>query len=109
VTGDMHPQVAAVLRQAQELQSIMDAQLDKMNTQTFTGSDEAQTVEVTLDGHHQLKDVVIADGLLRHGAATVESRLNEALHHATEAAIASIESDRERIDALVAELTEPDA
>ena len=36
----MHPEVAAVLRQAQQLQSLMDEQLHKMNTQTFTASDE---------------------------------------------------------------------
>ncbi|MCK0177026.1 MULTISPECIES: YbaB/EbfC family nucleoid-associated protein [Mycobacteriaceae] len=104
----MHPAVAAVLRQARELQSIMDAQLQKMNTDTFTGSDASRTVEVTLDGHHQLTDVYIADGTLRLGAQTVEARLNEALQNATEAATAAIEADRERIDAMVAELTDRD-
>jgi DNA-binding protein YbaB len=102
----MHPQVAAVLAQAQQLQSIMDEQLHKMNSQTFTASDETETVEVTLDGHHHLTGVHIEDGLLRHGAHVVEHRLNEALQNAAEAATAAIEADRERIDAQVAELTE---
>ncbi|WP_422749933.1 YbaB/EbfC family nucleoid-associated protein [Mycobacterium sp. WMMD1722] len=102
----MHPAVAAVLRQARELQSIMDAQLQKMNSDTFVGSDESGTVEVTLDGHHQLTDVYIEEGLLRHGAQTVAARLNEALQNATAAATAAIEADRERIDAMVAELTD---
>ncbi|WP_197376066.1 YbaB/EbfC family nucleoid-associated protein [Mycolicibacterium baixiangningiae] len=102
----MHPQVAAVLAQAQQLQSIMDEQLHKMNSQTFTASDETETVQVTLDGHHHLTGVHIEDGLLRHGAHVVERRVNEALQNATEAATAAIEADRERIDAQVAELTE---
>lgn len=109
MTEEMHPQVAAVLRQAAQLQSLMDAQLDKMNTETFTGADETETVAVTLDGHHQLTGVHLAEGVLRHGAATVQQRLNEALHNATAAATASIEADRERLDAMVARLTEPGA
>ena len=52
MTDDMHPEVAAVLKQARRLQSLMDDQLDKMASDTFTGSDEDETVEVTLNGHH---------------------------------------------------------
>lgn len=106
MTGEMHPQVAAVLAQAQQLQSIMDEQLHKMKHRTFTASDEAETVEVTLDGHHQLTSVHIEEGLLRLGVPVVEQRLNEALQNATEAAAAAIDADRERIDEQVAELTE---
>jgi DNA-binding protein YbaB len=105
VTDEMHPEVAAVLKQAQQLQSIMDGQLHKMSTQTFTATDEAETVEVTLNGHHHLTGAFIEDGLLRLGAQEVEQRLNEALQNATAAATAAIEEDRERIDAAVAEIT----
>jgi DNA-binding protein YbaB len=105
----MHPAVAAVLKQAEQLQSLMDAQLEKMRTETFIGTDQTETVEVTLDGHQQLTDVHLSDGVLRHGAATVQQRVNEALHNATAAATASIEADRERLDAMVARLTDPDA
>ena|ERR1700704_6334799 len=101
----MHPQVAAVLKQAQRLQSLMDDQLTKMNTESFTATDEAETVEVTLNGHHWLTDVFIEDGLLRLGAETVEGRVNEALQKAVLKASASIDADRERIDAVVAEIT----
>lgn len=104
-TGDMHPQVAAVLRQAQRLQSLMDEQLNKMDSESFTARDESDTVEVTLNGHHWLKDVFIEDGLLRLGSNTVEERLNEALQNATAEATASIDADRERLDAVVAEIT----
>ena len=106
MTDEMHPQVAAVLQQAQRLQSIVDDQLHKMNTETFTATDEAKTVEVTLNGHHYLTGVFISDGLLRLGARVVQERIHEALRNATAAATQSIEADRERIDAAVAEITE---
>jgi DNA-binding protein YbaB len=102
---EMHPQVAAVLQQAQRLQSVMDEQLAKMNTETFTATDEAKTVEVTLNGHHWLTDLFIEDGLLRLGAGTVEARINEALGKATAKATESIQADRERLNELVAEIT----
>ncbi|MGV0743577.1 YbaB/EbfC family nucleoid-associated protein [Mycolicibacterium sp. XJ870] len=108
MTDNVHPQVAAVLRQAQRLQSLMDDQLHKMNTEAFTGTDETDTVEVTLNGHHHLTSVFIEDGLLRLGAATVEQRLNEALQKATAAATASIEADREWLDSIVADITAED-
>jgi DNA-binding protein YbaB len=101
----MHPQVAAVLAQAQRLQSVMDDQLAKMNTQTFTASDETETVEVTLNGHSWLTDVFIEDGLLRLGAETVQARVNEALQKAMEEATSSLDADRERIDSIVADIT----
>jgi DNA-binding protein YbaB len=94
----MHPEVAAVLKQAQRLQSLMDEQLTKMNGETFTAADESDTVEVTLNGHHWLTDVYIEAGLLRLGAEVVRSRVNEALQKATAQALRSIEADRERID-----------
>ena len=105
MTDDMHPEVAAVLKQAQRLQALMDEQLSKMDSESFTATDESETVEVTLNGHHWLKDVFIEDGLLRLGASTVEQRLNEALQNATADATASIDADRERLDAVVAEIT----
>lgn len=105
MTDEMHPEVTAVLHQAQRLQSMMDDQLHRMSTQTFTGTDESETVEVTLNGHHQLTGVFVEDGLLRLGVDTVQQRLNEALQNANEAAAASVAADRERIDAAVAQLT----
>lgn len=102
---EMHPEVAAVLQQAQRLQSVMDEQLAKMNTESFTATDQAKTVEVTLNGHHWLTDLFIEDGLLRLGADTVEARINEALGNATAKATESIDADRARLNELVAEIT----
>lgn len=102
---DVHPQVAAVLKQAQRLQSLMDDQLAKMAGESFTATDESETVEVTLNGHQWLTNVFIEDGLLRLGADTVSARVNEALRNAEATASASIDADRERIDAAVIEIT----
>ncbi|KUI21539.1 DNA-binding protein [Mycobacterium sp. GA-1285] len=102
----MHPDVAAVLRQAQQLQSVMDEQLHRMNSKTFTGTDELDTVRVTLDGHHRVTGAVIEDGLLGLGVEEVQKRLNEALENASAAATASFEADRDRIDAAVADITD---
>lgn len=108
MSGEIHPQVAAVLRQARQLQSVMDEQLHKMSSESFTASDDTNTVEVTVNGHQQLKSVFIQDGLLRLGAQAVTERLNEALHKATAAATVSVEADRERLDRMVAALTTED-
>jgi DNA-binding protein YbaB len=100
----MHPEVAAVLRQAQRLQSLMDDQLTKMNSETFTAADESDTVEVTLNGHHWLTDVYIEDGLLRLGADVVQDRVNEAVQKASAKAALSIAADRELLDEKIAEI-----
>jgi DNA-binding protein YbaB len=105
VTDEMHPEVAAVLQQAQRLQSVMDDQLHRMDTQTFTGTDETETVEVTLNGHHLLTGAYIEEGLLRLGVEVVQQRLNEAIRNATAAASAALEADRERMDAAIAQIT----
>lgn len=101
----MHPEVAAVLRQAGRLQELMDQQLHKMASESFTATDESETVEVTLNGHQHLVDVFIADGLLRLGSDTVEQRLNEALLNATAEASESIAADQDRLNEAVAEIT----
>lgn len=106
MTSEMHPHVAAVLKQAQRLQSALDEQLHKMETEKFTATDESETVEVTLNGHHWLTDVFIKDGSLRLGSRTVEQRVNEALQNATTQAVASIEADRERLDAVLVDITD---
>jgi DNA-binding protein YbaB len=106
VTAEMHPQVAAVLQQADRLLSIMDDQLDKMKSEKFTATDESKTVEVTLNGHQWLTDVFINEGLLRHGSETVAQRLNEALRNATTEASAAMQADWERLDATFAEITD---
>lgn len=105
MNDDMHPQVSAVLSQAHRLQSLMDDQLHKMSTQTFIATDDTGTVEVSLNGHHRLVSVFIEAGLLRQGAQIVSARLNEALQKAASEASASIDADREQLDAMLNVLT----
>jgi DNA-binding protein YbaB len=105
MTAEMHPQVAAVLKQAERLQSLVDEQLNKMAQGVFTATDETETVEVTLDGHHLLKDLFIEQGLLRLGVETVQARINEALQRASAKASEAIQADRSRIDTEVEEIT----
>jgi DNA-binding protein YbaB len=102
----MHPEVAAVLQQANRLVSIMDDQLHKMKSEKFTATDEAETVEVTLNGHQWLTDVFISEGLLRYGPENVAQRLNEALRTASAQVAASIHDDWERLDATFAQIAD---
>ncbi len=106
MTDKTHPQVAAVLQQADRLLSVMDDQLHKMKSDKFTATDESETVEVTLNGHQWLTDVFINEGLLRHGSETVANRLNEALRNATSQAAASMQADWERLDAAFTEIAD---
>lgn len=102
--ADVHPAVAAILNQAQRLQQVLDDQLHKMSTETFTATDEAKTVEVTLDGHHNLAGLFIKDGLLREGVPTVQQRIAEALANATTKATGSIAADNARINDVIADI-----
>jgi DNA-binding protein YbaB len=94
---EMHPQVAEALRHAQEFQSALEEQQRRTATETFTGADEAKTVEVIIDGSHALKNLYIEDGLLRLGADEVEERINAALQKAQAAASASIVAQQEQL------------
>ena len=75
-------QVRQVLQQTEEVQSTLDEFQHRMNNDTFAGTDEDRTVQVTLNLRRWVKGVYIEDGLLRLGAATVAQRLNEALQNA---------------------------
>jgi DNA-binding protein YbaB len=98
--------VASALHDARLLISVMDDLLHKMGAATFTGTDEHRSVVVTVNGHHQLIDIVMSDGLLRRrGVETVEQRLNEALRNANDAATASLTADQKEIEVLIAEVS----
>jgi DNA-binding protein YbaB len=87
------PDMDAALQQAQLAQSSLEDFMHGMNTGTFTGADDARTVEVTINGRQWLTDLYIEDGLLRLGAETVGARLNEAVGNAQAAATASSSSN----------------
>ncbi|WP_373234399.1 YbaB/EbfC family nucleoid-associated protein [Mycobacterium marinum] len=84
---EMDPQVAQVLALAGRFQSALDGTLNQMNTGTFRGTDDTETVEVMINGHQWLTGVRIADGLLKEvGSEVVGARINQALKNAQAAA-----------------------
>ena len=93
------PDMDAALQQAQLAQSSLEDFMHAMNTGTFTGTDDARTVEVTINGRQWLTDLYIEDGLLRLGAETVAARLTEAVHSAQAAATAGVEAQQEQLSA----------
>ena len=86
-----------VLRHAQHIQSAVDEQLFELNARSFTGTDEALTVAVTVDGRQRLTGLQIKDGLLLLGAETVAQRINEAILEAQAAATVANGAAQERL------------
>lgn len=102
MTEQIDPRVAAVLHQAELLQAVMDTQLRKVNTETFSATDDTGTVKVTLNAEQQMVDVHIENGLLRRlGAATIQQRLNHALRNASATATAATLADQQRLDTIL--------
>jgi len=97
MSTEMHPQVAEALRQAELFQSALEGQMHARKTETFTASDEAESVEVTLDGRLCMTGLLIEDGLLRLGSDAVEERINEALRNAQAAATEAMDADQARL------------
>ena len=101
----MHPDVAAILRDAKRLEDVLEERLHQIKTGRFTAANDDRTVEVTLDGEYQMVDVFITDGLLRKGIPVVESAINDALAKANSEVDASATAASARINAVVAEIT----
>ncbi|EPQ70543.1 hypothetical protein MMEU_4982 [Mycobacterium marinum str. Europe] len=70
--------------------------MHRTNSGSFAGTDEAKTVDVTLNGRQWLTDLHIEEGLLRLGAEAVEQRINEALQDADAVASAGIEARQQQ-------------
>ena len=102
---DIHPDVAAILREAKRLEDVLEERLHQIRTGRFTASDQAGTVEVTLDGQHRIVDVFIAEGALRKGISAVEDAVNEALLKANAEVDASAAAASIKINEVVAEIT----
>ena len=93
---EMHPDVADMLQASQQMQQLADEHMHKLNTQSFKGTDETKTVEVTINAHRWLTDLYIKDGLLRLGTETVAQRINEAINNALASANAAREGDQQQ-------------
>lgn len=62
---ELDPHVARALTLAARFQSALDGTLNQMNNGSFRATDEAETVEVTINGHQWLTGLRIEDGLLK--------------------------------------------
>ena len=106
MSTEMHPQVTEALRQAQRFQSALDGHINRTNTESFTATDEAKTVEVKVDGHGWLTGLFIADGVLRLGSKTVQQRVIEALRNAQAASTATVEAEQEQLIASLGDIAD---
>jgi len=97
MTTGMHPQAAEALRQVQRFTSVIEDQMRWEKTESFTGTDEAETVEVTVDGRRYLTGLHIDDSLPQLGSETMEQRINEAVRNAQAAASAGIDAENEQL------------
>lgn len=97
MTIDAHPQMAAAMEEFQRFNEVLEGQLRRRSAETYTATDEAETVEVTINGDSCLTDLHIEGGLLRLGAEAVERRINEALQKAQAEASANFDAQYEQI------------
>jgi DNA-binding protein YbaB len=80
------PQLAGV-------QAMLDAQVARMHAESFVATDEAGTVEVTVNGVQRLVDLSFDPRILNLGAQEVAARINEALLAATQFAHDCVAAD----------------
>ena len=106
--AETDPRLAEALQQTQRFISALEDDKHRASNESFTGTDEAETVKVTVNGDRRLTGLHIQQGLLRLGAPTVRQRINEALQNAHAAALAVAEEQQqhlgESLDAIVASL-----
>ncbi|WP_139331382.1 YbaB/EbfC family nucleoid-associated protein [Mycobacterium sp. IS-1264] len=103
MTSPGHPQVGHMMRHFEVVKSLLDEEVERMGAESFVVSDQAGTVEVTLNGHLRLTDLRIDPRILGLGAAEVTARINEALGAATDFACDCVETDLEELHGRVAE------
>jgi DNA-binding protein YbaB len=78
----------------------------RTDTENFRGTDQAETVEVTLNGHRCLTGLEIEEGLLRLGAETVQQRINEALLNAQGAATEARQAENAQLVRTLVDITQ---
>jgi ESX secretion-associated protein EspL len=79
-------QTTEVLDELKKFTDVLEGAMKQQGAGTFAARDEAETVEVVINGERVVTELHIEDGLLRLGAETVEERINEALGKANAAA-----------------------
>jgi DNA-binding protein YbaB len=106
MSAETHPQVAEAMLQVQQFQSALEDQVHRTDTETFTATDEAETVQVAINGRHWLTGLYIENGLLRLGAETVGQRITEALQKVHAAATEAVAAEQQQLMASLADITD---
>lgn len=107
MSSEMDLEMTETLGHMQRVESLIDEQVHRLDTEFFRGTDEAKTVGVTLNGLQCLTGLYIEDGLLRLGAETVAQRINEAVRNAQAIATAANEAQQQRFIESMAAIVGP--
>ena len=103
MTDHVHPRVTQVLHRAHRLQALMDRELAKRESRTFTGTDDGHIAEVTLDG--RTRATVVVPDLRMLNDLTATDRITAAHRAASAEFDAMTAADADRIEASIAEIT----
>jgi DNA-binding protein YbaB len=98
MSAETDTRAAEALQRTQQFLSVLEDQMHRTKTETFTATDEAETVEVTVNAERWLTDLRIEHGLLRLGAETVRERINEALRKAQATALSAAEKEEGQLE-----------
>lgn len=97
MSTEAHPQAVEALDQLKRFNSALEDHVHRTTTETYTATDEAESVKVVLDGNRTLTGLYLEEGLLRLGAETVQNRINEALLNAQAAAESGFEANQQQL------------
>jgi len=98
MTSQTDPQVQEALQQTQRFISALEDDKHRTSNQSFSATDEAETVTVVVNGDRWLTGLRIEHGLLRLGHETVQQRIQEALHNAQAAAMEDAEEEQQKLE-----------
>jgi DNA-binding protein YbaB len=82
MTTETDPRVTEAQQWLEQSISAIEDEQHRADNQSFKATDDANTVEVVINGKRWLTGLYIEPGLLRLGAETVQQRILEALQKA---------------------------
>jgi len=100
----VNPEFADALERTRRMVTLLENHMAASNNNTVIGTDDATTVEVTINARNRLTDLHIESGLLRLGVDTVARRINEAARNAQAAVTAGNDADDDRLKAQIADI-----
>jgi len=100
----VNPELADALERTRRMVTLLENHMDASNNNTVIGTDDATTVEVTINARNRLTDLHIESGLLRLGVDTVARRINEAARNAQAAVTAGNDAEDDRLKAQIADI-----